>query len=105
VHEDLGGHRRPTTSRLATLACDLRARARSSTEPSEARRPHRRDGIGEAVDLARVLTCSRLACASEGCVVADNADACPAYVAAVRDAGGGFQSVPFADDVELSIKR
>ncbi len=38
------------------------------------------------------------------CVVADNADASPAYVARVRAPGGGFLSVPFADDVELSVK-
>ncbi|WP_437594152.1 O-methyltransferase [Sorangium sp. So ce1000] len=38
------------------------------------------------------------------CVVADNADASPEYVARVRSAGGGYLSVPFADDVELSIK-
>jgi predicted O-methyltransferase YrrM len=38
------------------------------------------------------------------CLVADNADACPDYLARVRDAGGGYVSVPFADDVELSIK-
>jgi predicted O-methyltransferase YrrM len=38
------------------------------------------------------------------CLVADNADASPAYVARVREVGGPFVSVPFADDVELSLK-
>jgi predicted O-methyltransferase YrrM len=38
------------------------------------------------------------------CIVADNVDASPAYVARVRAAGGGYVSVPFAGDVELSIK-
>lgn len=38
------------------------------------------------------------------CLVADNADASPDYMARVRRVGGGFLSVPFADDVELSIK-
>jgi predicted O-methyltransferase YrrM len=38
------------------------------------------------------------------CVIADNADACPDYVARVRAVGGGYASVPFAQDVELSIK-
>ena len=37
------------------------------------------------------------------CLVADNVDASPDYVARVRHAGG-YVSVPFADDVELSIK-
>jgi predicted O-methyltransferase YrrM len=38
------------------------------------------------------------------CIVADNADASPAYLARVRAPGGPFVSVPFADDVELSVK-
>jgi predicted O-methyltransferase YrrM len=37
-------------------------------------------------------------------IVADNADFCPAYLARVRAPGGGYVSVPFADDVELSIR-
>jgi predicted O-methyltransferase YrrM len=37
------------------------------------------------------------------CLVADNADASPDYVARVRT-GGGYLSLPFAADVELSIK-
>jgi hypothetical protein len=37
-------------------------------------------------------------------VVADNADACPDYLAQVRAPGSGYLSVPFADDVELTMK-
>ncbi|CAN5725375.1 O-methyltransferase [soil metagenome] len=36
------------------------------------------------------------------CIVADNADASPDYLARVRT-GGTYLSVPFADDVELSM--
>ncbi len=38
------------------------------------------------------------------CVIADNADASPDYVARVRAPEGGYLSVPFAADVELSVK-
>jgi hypothetical protein len=42
---------------------------------------------------------------SEGAlVVADNADWCPEYLARVRDPGGGYASVPFASDVEVSMR-
>lgn len=37
-------------------------------------------------------------------VVADNADFCPDYLARVRDPAWGYLSVPFAEDVELSMK-
>jgi predicted O-methyltransferase YrrM len=37
-------------------------------------------------------------------VVADNADWSPEYLARVRDLAGGYVSVPFASDVELSMK-
>ncbi len=37
-------------------------------------------------------------------IVADNADFCPAYLERVRAAGGGYLSVAFADDIELSIR-
>jgi predicted O-methyltransferase YrrM len=37
-------------------------------------------------------------------LVADNADMCPEYVERVRAAGGGYLSVPFVDDVEVSMK-
>lgn len=36
-------------------------------------------------------------------IVADNADYCPEYLERVRAPGGGYMSVPFAEDVELSI--
>jgi predicted O-methyltransferase YrrM len=38
------------------------------------------------------------------CLVADNVDASPDYLARVRAVGGTIMSVPFSDDVELSIK-
>jgi len=37
-------------------------------------------------------------------VVADNADHCPEYLARVRSSAGGYLSVPFEGDVELSMK-
>ncbi|MFG1425978.1 O-methyltransferase [Roseixanthobacter glucoisosaccharinicivorans] len=37
-------------------------------------------------------------------VVADNADFCPEYLQRVRAPGGGYMSVPFAQDVELSMR-
>jgi predicted O-methyltransferase YrrM len=37
-------------------------------------------------------------------VVADNADASPEYVDRVRSAANGYLSIPFADDVELSMR-
>jgi methyltransferase family protein len=37
-------------------------------------------------------------------VVADNVDWCPEYLACVRSPTGGYVSVPFASDVELSMK-
>ena len=36
-------------------------------------------------------------------IVADNADQNPDYLTRVRSSDGGYQSVPFADDVELSM--
>ncbi len=36
-------------------------------------------------------------------VLADNADYCPPYVVRVRDIANGWVSVPFADDVEMSM--
>ena|GEM_PF-2424485 len=38
------------------------------------------------------------------CLVADNADACPGYLARVRASDSGYLSLPFGDDVELTIK-
>jgi predicted O-methyltransferase YrrM len=37
-------------------------------------------------------------------LVADNADACPEYKAQVRAAGSGYLSIPFGNDVELTMK-
>jgi predicted O-methyltransferase YrrM len=37
-------------------------------------------------------------------IVADNADRTPQYLDVVRSAGRGYISVPFADDVELSMR-
>jgi predicted O-methyltransferase YrrM len=37
-------------------------------------------------------------------IVADNADCCPDYLARVRSPSGGYVSIPFAGDVELSMK-
>jgi predicted O-methyltransferase YrrM len=37
-------------------------------------------------------------------VIADNADYSPDYIAYVRDPANGYLSVPFGDDVELSMK-
>lgn len=37
-------------------------------------------------------------------VVADNADFCPEYLSRVRAPGSGYLSVPFGDDVELSLR-
>lgn len=37
-------------------------------------------------------------------IVADNADDSPEYLARVRSPGGGYLSVPFGEDVELSMR-
>jgi predicted O-methyltransferase YrrM len=37
-------------------------------------------------------------------VVADNADFCPEYLELVRSPGSGYLSIPFGDDVELSMR-
>lgn len=37
-------------------------------------------------------------------IIADNADYCPDYLAKVRAADQGYLSLPFAEDVELSIR-
>lgn len=37
-------------------------------------------------------------------IIADNADHSPAYLARVRGTGNGYLSLPFGDDVELSVK-
>jgi predicted O-methyltransferase YrrM len=37
-------------------------------------------------------------------IVADNADFCPEYLSRVRSPANGYLSVPFSDDVELSMR-
>jgi predicted O-methyltransferase YrrM len=37
-------------------------------------------------------------------VVADNANFCPEYLELVRSPGSGYLSIPFGDDVELSMR-
>jgi len=37
-------------------------------------------------------------------LLGDNADMCPDYLARVRAPGGGYLSIPFGEDVELSMK-
>jgi predicted O-methyltransferase YrrM len=37
-------------------------------------------------------------------ILADNADHCPEYLARVRSPAGGYLSVPFGEDVELSMR-
>lgn len=37
-------------------------------------------------------------------IIADNADYCPEYLALMRKPDSGYLSLPFADDVELSMK-
>ncbi|WP_266065212.1 O-methyltransferase [Brucella intermedia] len=37
-------------------------------------------------------------------IVADNADFCPEYLERVRAPGSGYMSVPFVEDVELSMR-
>lgn len=37
-------------------------------------------------------------------IVADNAEFCPEYLEYVRSSGSGYMSIPFAEDVELSMR-
>jgi predicted O-methyltransferase YrrM len=37
-------------------------------------------------------------------IVADNADFCPEYLERVRSSGSGYMSIPFTEDVELSMR-
>lgn len=37
-------------------------------------------------------------------IVADNVDYCPGYLARVRSLTKGYLSIPFAEDVELSLR-
>jgi predicted O-methyltransferase YrrM len=52
----------------------------------------------------RVLSLLEPRLRSGALVVADNADWSPEYVARVRNHAAGYLSVPFASDVELSMK-
>ena len=52
----------------------------------------------------KILTLLEIRLRGGALVVADNADASPEYVARVRSAANGYLSVPFADDVELSMR-
>jgi predicted O-methyltransferase YrrM len=70
-------------------------------------------GLPDAIDLvlldghkglySRVLDLLRPALRPGALLVADNAEMCPDYIARVRRAGEGFLSVPFGDDVELTL--
>lgn len=65
------------------------------------------DGLlldGHKALYARILALAAPHLRSGSFVVADNADACPDYLALVRAPGSGYLSVPFANDVELTIK-
>lgn len=65
------------------------------------------DGLlldGHKALYARVLALVGPRLRSGAFMVADNADACPEYLAQVRAPGSGYLSVPFASDVELTIK-
>jgi predicted O-methyltransferase YrrM len=71
-------------------------------------------GLPETVDLIlldgakslypRVLSLLESRMRPGSLVVADNADWSPEYLARVRRPAGGYASVPFAEDVELSMK-
>ncbi|HUN71622.1 MAG TPA: class I SAM-dependent methyltransferase [Steroidobacteraceae bacterium] len=52
----------------------------------------------------RVLTLLEPRLRPGALIVADNADWSPEYLARVRDPAGGYVSIPFADDVELSLR-
>ncbi|HTQ08279.1 MAG TPA: O-methyltransferase [Polyangiaceae bacterium] len=60
------------------------------------------DGAKPLYEKILALVAPRLR--SGSLLVADNADACPAYKALVRAPDSGYLSVPFADDVELTVK-
>lgn len=59
---------------------------------------------GAKVLYPRVLALLEPRLARGALLLADNADDSPEYVAHVRDAAHGYVSVPFADDVELSLR-
>ncbi len=53
---------------------------------------------------ARILALVAARLRAGSYLIADNADACPDYLALVRAPGSGYLSIPFADDVELTMK-
>ena len=71
-------------------------------------------GLPESVDLVlldgakslypSVLSVLEARLRAGSLVIADNADRSAEYLARVRGSAGGFMSVPFAGDVELSMK-
>jgi predicted O-methyltransferase YrrM len=60
------------------------------------------DGHKPLYDKNLALIAPRLRAGSY--VVADNADACPADKAHIRAADYGYLSIPFGEDVELTMK-
>lgn len=72
-------------------------------------------GLPETIDLVlldgakslypRVLSLLEERLRVGALIVADNADWCPEYLAKVRAPAGGYLSVPFATDVELTMTR
>jgi predicted O-methyltransferase YrrM len=59
---------------------------------------------GHKALYAKVLALLAPRLRSGAYLVADNADACPDYKALVRAPGSGYLSIPYGDDVELTIK-
>ncbi|HEX5191817.1 MAG TPA: hypothetical protein VFW09_03380, partial [Solirubrobacteraceae bacterium] len=52
-----------------------------------------------------VLTMLEERLPSGALIVADNADSSPEYLQRVRSPNGGYTSVPFGGDVELSMRK
>ena len=59
---------------------------------------------GAKMLYSRILSLLEGRLRSGALIVADNADHSPDYLARVRSLAGGYLSVPFADDVELSMR-
>jgi predicted O-methyltransferase YrrM len=69
--------------------------------------PEQIDGVlldGHKPLYARVLALLAPRLRPGAFVIADNADMCPEYVREVRAEGAPYVSIPFADDVELSVR-
>lgn len=72
------------------------------------------DDLPDTIDLvlldgakplyADILTLLEPCLKAGALIIADNADRCPDYLARVRSPESGYLSLPFADDVELSVK-